>query len=94
MARKLSPLNFIRTIRKSFIGAEIVYMEGSCYQFYKILKCVFPDAIAYYDSNHVITKIGNKYYDINGEVEAIRHLDMRAHYRNSGVKKCKYNIKL
>ena len=40
---------------------------GNCYQFYKILKSVFKDAEAYYDSNHVWTKIDGKFYDIRGE---------------------------
>jgi len=26
----------------------------------------------YYDSNHIITKIGDKYYDINGEVKDVK----------------------
>lgn len=60
--------SFISTIRDSFIGSQQVYTEGSCYHFYLILKQVFPDAIAYYDGDHVITKIDGKFYDITGEV--------------------------
>ena len=60
---------FIARIRDSFIGAQHVYTEGSCYHFYLILKEVFPDAEAYYDGSHVLTKINGKFYDITGEVE-------------------------
>ena len=60
---------FIQTIRDSFIGSQQVYTEGSCYLFYLILKQVFPEAIAYYDADHVITKIGDKFYDITGEIK-------------------------
>jgi len=59
---------FIATIRDSFIGSQQVYTEGSCYHFYLILKKVFPNAEAYYDLDHVITKIGDRFYDITGEV--------------------------
>lgn len=67
-------LNFIKTIRESFIGSEIVYTKGSCYNFFLIIKEVYPNAQCYYDENHVITKLGNKYYDITGEVKLGRHL--------------------
>ena len=59
---------FISTIRDSFTGSQQVYTEGSCYHFYLILKEVFPEAEIYFDENHVITKIENKFYDITGEV--------------------------
>ena len=59
---------FIQTIRDSFIGSQQVYTEGSCYHFYLILKQVFPEAKAYYDADHIITKIGDKFYDITGEI--------------------------
>lgn len=59
---------FISTIRDSFIGSQQVYTEGSCYHFYLILKQVFAGAEPYYDMDHIITKIGDKYYDITGEV--------------------------
>lgn len=59
---------FIATIRDSFIGSQQVYTEGSCYHFHLILKKVFPNAEPYYDLDHVITKIDDKYYDITGEV--------------------------
>lgn len=61
--------SFIAKIRDSFIGAQQVYTEGSCYHFYLILKEVFPEAEPYYDADHVITKIDNKFYDITGEIQ-------------------------
>ena len=69
-------LKFISSIRDSFEGAEIVYTKGSCYQFYKILKGIFPAAEAYYDMNHVITKIGDCFYDITGKVDVGGHFPM------------------
>lgn len=59
----------IATIRDSFIGSQQVYTEGSCYHFYLVLKKIFPNAEAYYDLDHIITKIGDRFYDITGEVK-------------------------
>lgn len=85
-------LDFISTVRNSFIGADVVYTKGSCYQFYRILKKVFPQANAYYNSDHVITEIDGRYYDINGEKFCGRHLLMDEHYPNSTVKENKFSI--
>ncbi|KAB7891426.1 hypothetical protein [Poseidonibacter ostreae] len=59
----------IRTIRESFVGSVTVYTKGSCYGFHKILKEIFPDAVAFYKDEHIVSKIDNKYYDITGEVK-------------------------
>lgn len=66
----MNPLLIISAIRRSFIGAEQVYTNGSCIMFHFILKTIFPDAIAYWSdkARHCISKIGRKFYDINGEV--------------------------
>ena len=57
-------LNFITTIRASFGGSIAIYTHGNCYQFYEILKQVFPEAEPYDVGGHVWTKIDGKYYDI------------------------------
>lgn len=62
-------LRFVKSVRDSFDGAVIVYTHGSCYQFHLILKEVFPSAKPYSNHNHVISKIGRKYYDITGLVD-------------------------
>lgn len=67
----LEPIKVIQLIRESFIGSEKVYTQGSCYQLYLILKYIFPEAEAHYNCDHVITKIKNVYYDINGIVDNI-----------------------
>jgi hypothetical protein len=63
----MEPNNLIQSIRESFGASIAVYTMGNCYQFYEILKVVFPDAEAYWDGNHVWTKIEGKFYDIRGE---------------------------
>jgi hypothetical protein len=85
--------NLIDAVRSSFVGSIQVYTNGSCYQFYKILRCVFPTARAYFNIDHVITKIGNKYYDITGEVEWNNsYLLMDEHYPICETKDNKFNI--
>lgn len=64
----ITPEEFIKTIRKSFYGSVIVYTRGSCSQLFNIVSAVFSDAEMYSNENHVIIKIGNKFYDITGEI--------------------------
>jgi hypothetical protein len=66
-------LNFINTLRNSFDGGDEVYLSGSCYHLYKILKTIFPNAECYFSNmhDHVITKIDNTFYDIKGVVKNI-----------------------
>ena len=54
-------LEFITVIRESFIGSVTVYTMGSCYWFYLILKQVFPEAEAYTNNQHIISKIGDSF---------------------------------
>lgn len=67
MERHEKIIAIIKAIRESFGASIAVYTMGNCYQFYEILKAIFEDGEAYYDGNHVWTKIGDKFYDIRGE---------------------------
>lgn len=68
----MSPDRIVTLIRNSFPQASIVYTRGSCGQLYKILKEIFPNAKAFSDGDHIITKVGNNFYDINGAVKDTR----------------------
>jgi hypothetical protein len=83
--------SFIAKIRDSFIGSQQVYTEGSCYHFYLILKEVFPNAECWYDQDHVVTKIDDKFYDITGEVSRSTGL-VKYDYIPSYSLKAPYNI--
>jgi len=65
-------LYFITSVRKR-TGTEF-YLNGRCYSFYFKLLGKFANAICYYNSDHVITKIKDRYYDITGEVKKENHL--------------------
>lgn len=60
---------FIDALRNSDGYIEYIYTEGGCYQFYLLLKLIYPKAIPYINirKNHIITKIGEKMYNIRGE---------------------------
>lgn len=58
-------LMFISLIRKTF--GRYPKESGGCYKFHLILKLAFGGK-GWYDSDHVITQIGEHFYDIDGEV--------------------------
>lgn len=87
-------LDIIKVIRDSFIGSETVYTRGSCYKFYKILKEIFPEAEAYYNSDHVITKISDKYYDITGEVQITNYISVDENYSHENLDKLIYALEV
>lgn len=62
-------LSIIKAIRESFGGSVGIYTQGNCYQFYEILKTIFPEAEAYETGGHVYTKIDDQFYDIRGKLE-------------------------
>ncbi len=55
-------------------NSKTFFTEGGCYLFYRVLRSYFKYAEAYYDQDHVITKIDGKFYDISGEVDGSNHL--------------------
>lgn len=63
-------LKFLKELKDSYHENEMIYMEGSCFRLYCILKTVFKSASPYYSEldGHWITEIGGKFYDINGEI--------------------------
>jgi len=79
-------LYFITSVKKR-TGTDY-YLKGHCYDFYFILLGKFHNAECFYDSNHVITKIEDKYYDITGEVKKGRHLPVDGkHYSHTELEK-------
>lgn len=69
MIKENNILNFIKVIRESFGSSIAVYRFGNCYQFYEILKSIFPEAEAFESGGHVFTKINDEFYDIRGKKE-------------------------
>ena len=61
-------IDLITNIRDAHPVMVDIFTKGSCYNLFAILASVFPEALAYDNENHLITRIGDRYYDINGEV--------------------------
>lgn len=69
----MTPIQIISAIRLGIINSGNRFQSGGCFQLYRILKSLFPEAVALYDGNHVYTQIGNVAYDINGDHEIKPH---------------------
>lgn len=68
-----SPLQVVEVFRRIAPNALVYYTNGGCYDFFLFLKTIFPEAEAWSDCDHVITKIGEEFYDITGKVEVGTH---------------------
>jgi len=68
-----TPLRIIAAISIGIKNSRKRFTDGGCFQLYKVLKELYPEAEAWYDyiDGHVYTKIGDTLYDIHG-----------AHHRN------------
>jgi len=78
---KKDVLKYITYIRNQHPASVDVFLNGLCFHFFQILQSKFPGAEAYYNSDHVITKIGGHYYDITGKVKKKKtHQPMDEHY--------------
>lgn len=73
MTKHQKILNIISSIRDSHSEMVNIFTLGSCMNFFVILRSIFPKAEAYYNQDHVITKIHGKFYDINGQVLCTTH---------------------
>jgi len=53
----------------------IILTRGGCYRFYQFLNSLFPDAKPYInnDKDHIVTLIGDTFYDINGVADGEFH---------------------
>ena len=69
----ITPLSIVNAMRENIKDADIQFTQGRCYQLYAMLKELFPQAVAWYEGNHVYTEINGEYYDINGVYLEIPH---------------------
>lgn len=65
-------LKLINALRKTDNNIETIFMRGGCYQFHLFLKSLHSESLPYIhqDLDHVITRIGGRFYDIKGELNA------------------------
>lgn len=65
---KTSIIAFLCLLRNLHPDLERKCLYGSCFKLYLLLREVWTDAEAWCNVDHVITKIGDAFYDIRGEV--------------------------
>lgn len=61
-------VNFISEIRGSHVDMVEIFTKGSCLNFFLILRKVWPEAQPYYNINHIVTKIEDRFFDVRGDV--------------------------
>ncbi len=64
----MNPNKLISNLRQSDEYIKYIFIGGSCYKFHLFLKTIWPDAEPYItkEKNHIVTKINNDFYDIDG----------------------------
>ena len=60
------PKQFLTALRHSHEHARGVYRLGGCYELFRLLRTVWPEARPWYTGGHVYTEIGDRLYDIDG----------------------------
>ena len=84
----VEPEEFIYALRQTDPHIEIIYLNGGCYQFHLLLKAMYggePYIDKFY-MNHVITKIGDKFYDITGVVDFTGYRQMSSEEKEMASK--------
>jgi len=59
--------DFCRLVRDSFVGAEHIYTNGSCYYFANLLRALYGGELRE-TVDHVYLYLDGEYYDIKGKV--------------------------
>lgn len=65
-------LKFLKALKDSDYFIQHIYTQGGCYQLYKILKTLWPQAKPYSNTYmaHVATMIDGVLYDIHGRIKS------------------------
>ena len=68
--RKKQILAFLRELKASDETIPNLYLYGSCFRLYSILKTLYKQAVPYYSvrDGHWVTEIDGNFYDINGRL--------------------------
>jgi len=85
-------LDFLRELRNSHPTIREIYLKGSCYNLYIVLKTIFPQAEVYYDGDHIITLIDKRFYDIRGEVLVGDYLPFEDYHTGETMDKIKKQL--
>lgn len=72
-SKSLTVIKFIEILRNARPDNLHYFMNGGCWEMFRILRSVWPEAQPFYTweeiKGHIATKIGNSLYDIRGKVK-------------------------
>jgi hypothetical protein len=78
-------LDFIKSVRESFGGAEFVYTNGSCYKFARMLQSIYGGEVVD-RAAHQVLLLDGRLYDITGDLgKAFKYNDDDEKYRDYAV---------
>ena len=66
-ARHVQILRLLAALRSAHEHMEAIFLQGSCYELYLILRIIHPDAEPWLRKGHVYTRIDGRFYDIRGQ---------------------------
>lgn len=76
----MSPEAFISILRESHQSQVEIFTKGACLRMHILLRQAYPGAEPFYNIDHVVTKIGGRFYDIHGDVTL--EVKRNGHYSN------------
>lgn len=72
LVRPLTVTDFIAVLRNARPDNEHYYLNGGCWEMFRILRSLWPEAQPFHTwediKGHVATKIGEHLYDIRGRI--------------------------
>ena len=64
----MSPEQYIALLRETFSATRVDF-TGQCLKIHLLLQQAYPQAVGYYNQDHIVTEIDGILYDIDGVVE-------------------------
>ena len=61
--------DFITTLRESHSIQATIFTSGSCWNFFKLMKVVWPDAVPWYNGDHIAVWLCDDLWDITGRIK-------------------------
>ena len=80
----MTPLQYISFIHEILPITEYGF-EIQCFAFHRLLKTQFPEALPYYNGDHVVSLIEGELFDMSGLVEPDRYLPMEEFYGKNWI---------
>lgn len=72
LVRPLTVLDFLAVLRSARPDNEHYFMHGGCWEMFRILRSLWPEAQPFHTwtdiTGHIATKIGGHLYDIRGRI--------------------------